>query len=186
MILGALLADTPHTRPVPVSGAAYSPESAKFFGLEEIPLRGAHRHRRGVPGRLRGRRHPCGDVLGGRPALRARSRPIPRPPSRCCAGSRTFSTSRCRWRLACAGRGVGAGGHRDDRRRRGDRRVRGRPSSSAATPRSTSTRRCRRSTATRWPRSSSAICAGAVPASGADSGVVLLLGQAAVRGGGRC
>src|SRR5690606_13308806 len=35
VILGALLADTPHTRPVPVSGAAYSGASAKYVGLEE-------------------------------------------------------------------------------------------------------------------------------------------------------
>ncbi|WP_106825948.1 PAC2 family protein [Mycobacterium avium] len=40
VILGALLADTPHTRPVPVSGAAYSPESAKRFGLEESRYEG--------------------------------------------------------------------------------------------------------------------------------------------------
>jgi predicted ATP-grasp superfamily ATP-dependent carboligase len=40
VILGALLADTPHTRPVPVSGAAYSPESAKFFGLEQTRYEG--------------------------------------------------------------------------------------------------------------------------------------------------
>ncbi len=40
VILGALLADTPHTRPVPVSGAAYSPESAKHFGLEETRYEG--------------------------------------------------------------------------------------------------------------------------------------------------
>ena len=40
VILGALLADTPHTRPVPVTGAAYSPESAKFFGLEESRYEG--------------------------------------------------------------------------------------------------------------------------------------------------
>ena len=40
VILGALLADTPHTRPVPVSGAAYSPESAKYFGLEETRYEG--------------------------------------------------------------------------------------------------------------------------------------------------
>lgn len=31
--LGALLADTPHTRPVPVSGAAHDAESAQRFGL---------------------------------------------------------------------------------------------------------------------------------------------------------
>ncbi|MCV7193004.1 PAC2 family protein [Mycolicibacterium brumae] len=40
VILGALLADTPHTRPVPVSGAAYSPDSAKYFGLEETRYEG--------------------------------------------------------------------------------------------------------------------------------------------------
>jgi proteasome assembly chaperone (PAC2) family protein len=40
VILGALLADTPHTRPVPVSGAAYSGDSAKYFGLEESRYEG--------------------------------------------------------------------------------------------------------------------------------------------------
>lgn len=40
VILGALLADTPHTRPVPVSGAAYSPESARHFGLTETRYEG--------------------------------------------------------------------------------------------------------------------------------------------------
>ncbi|MGL5445206.1 PAC2 family protein [Mycobacteroides stephanolepidis] len=40
VILGALLADTPHTRPVPVSGTAYSPDAAKFFGLEETRYEG--------------------------------------------------------------------------------------------------------------------------------------------------
>jgi predicted ATP-grasp superfamily ATP-dependent carboligase len=40
VILGALLADTPHTRPVPVSGAAYSPESARRFGLQETRYEG--------------------------------------------------------------------------------------------------------------------------------------------------
>ncbi|WP_448639459.1 PAC2 family protein [Geodermatophilus sp. URMC 63] len=32
--LGALLADTPHTRPTPVSGSAYDDESARAYGLE--------------------------------------------------------------------------------------------------------------------------------------------------------
>ena len=32
--LGALLADTPHTRPTPVTGSAYDAESARTFGLE--------------------------------------------------------------------------------------------------------------------------------------------------------
>ncbi|MGY1733151.1 PAC2 family protein [Geodermatophilus sp. SYSU D01045] len=32
--LGALLADTPHTRPTPVTGSAYDQESARAYGLE--------------------------------------------------------------------------------------------------------------------------------------------------------
>jgi hypothetical protein len=32
--LGALLADTPHTRPTPVTGSAYDPDSARAYGLE--------------------------------------------------------------------------------------------------------------------------------------------------------
>lgn len=40
VILGALLADTPHTRPVPVTGAAYSPDSARQFGLQETRYEG--------------------------------------------------------------------------------------------------------------------------------------------------
>ncbi len=32
--LGALLADTPHTRPTPVTGSAYDAESARTYGLE--------------------------------------------------------------------------------------------------------------------------------------------------------
>ncbi|CAM3387435.1 PAC2 family protein [Tsukamurella hominis] len=35
VILGSLLADTPHTRPVPVTGAGYDADSAKRFGLEQ-------------------------------------------------------------------------------------------------------------------------------------------------------
>ncbi|MGL4307013.1 MAG: PAC2 family protein [Mycobacteriaceae bacterium] len=35
VILGSLLADTPHTRPVPVTGTAYSAESAERFNLEQ-------------------------------------------------------------------------------------------------------------------------------------------------------
>ncbi|TSE01666.1 PAC2 family protein [Skermania sp. ID1734] len=40
VILGALLADTPHTRPVPVTGSAYSPESAQRFNLEQSRYEG--------------------------------------------------------------------------------------------------------------------------------------------------
>ncbi|MFC7752652.1 PAC2 family protein [Tsukamurella soli] len=35
VILGALLADTPHTRPVPVTGTGYDEDSAKRFALEQ-------------------------------------------------------------------------------------------------------------------------------------------------------
>lgn len=38
--LGALLADTPHTRPTPVSGSAYDTESARKWGLETSTYEG--------------------------------------------------------------------------------------------------------------------------------------------------
>jgi proteasome assembly chaperone (PAC2) family protein len=38
--LGALLADTPHTRPTPVSGSAYDPESAEHWGLQTSSYEG--------------------------------------------------------------------------------------------------------------------------------------------------
>lgn len=40
LILGALLADTPHTRPVPVTGTAYSKDAAEQFNLEETRYEG--------------------------------------------------------------------------------------------------------------------------------------------------
>ncbi|MDI9895860.1 PAC2 family protein [Rhodococcus sp. IEGM 1381] len=40
VILGALLADTPHTRPVPVTGTAYSTESAEQFNLVQTRYEG--------------------------------------------------------------------------------------------------------------------------------------------------
>jgi proteasome assembly chaperone (PAC2) family protein len=40
VLLGALLADTPHTRPVPVTGTAYSAESAARLGLSETRYEG--------------------------------------------------------------------------------------------------------------------------------------------------
>ncbi|WP_308213814.1 PAC2 family protein [Rhodococcus tibetensis] len=40
VILGALLADTPHTRPVPVTGSAYSSEAAERFKLEQTRYEG--------------------------------------------------------------------------------------------------------------------------------------------------
>ncbi|WP_067896002.1 PAC2 family protein [Nocardia vaccinii] len=40
VILGALLADTPHTRPVPVTGTAYNKEAAEQFSLEQTRYEG--------------------------------------------------------------------------------------------------------------------------------------------------
>lgn len=40
VILGALLADTPHSRPVPVTGTAYSAEAAERFNLENSRYEG--------------------------------------------------------------------------------------------------------------------------------------------------
>jgi proteasome assembly chaperone (PAC2) family protein len=40
VLLGALLADTPHTRPVPVTGTAYSTDAAKRFNLEKSRYEG--------------------------------------------------------------------------------------------------------------------------------------------------
>lgn len=38
--LGCLLADTPHTRPVPISGSAHTAEAAKRYGLEQSKYEG--------------------------------------------------------------------------------------------------------------------------------------------------
>lgn len=46
VILGALLADTPHTRPVPVSGAAYSPSPRNVSACRRPAMKG----RPGSPG----------------------------------------------------------------------------------------------------------------------------------------
>lgn len=40
VILGALLADTPHSRPVPVTGTAYSAEAAERFNIEKSRYEG--------------------------------------------------------------------------------------------------------------------------------------------------
>ena len=58
--LGALLADSPHTRPVPVTGTSSDEGLTALAAPRAVPLRGADRDRRGGPGRV----HP-----GRRPAL---------------------------------------------------------------------------------------------------------------------
>lgn len=60
VILGALLADTPHTRPVPVTGTAYSKDSASTYNLQESRYEGPT----GITGVLQ---HSC--VAAGIPAV---------------------------------------------------------------------------------------------------------------------
>lgn len=50
VMLGALLADTPHTRPVPVTGSAYSSETAERYNLAESRYEGPT----GITGVLQG------------------------------------------------------------------------------------------------------------------------------------
>ena len=68
--LGALLADSPHTRPVPVTGTSSDEGLTRSLQPRAVPLRGADRHRRRAPGRLHPGRRPGAVVLGGGPALR--------------------------------------------------------------------------------------------------------------------
>ena len=68
--LGALLADTPHTRPIPVIGHRDRARPGRPAQARAVDVRRADRHRRGLPGRLRAARHPGGVVLGGGPPLR--------------------------------------------------------------------------------------------------------------------
>ena len=68
--LGALLADTPHTRPVPVTGTSTEAAMSTQFGYEPSTYEGPT----GIVGVLQeacaARRHPGGLAVGRRPALR--------------------------------------------------------------------------------------------------------------------
>ena len=92
VILGALLADTPHTRPVPVTGTAYSTDAAKKFNLENSRYEGPT----GITGVLQ---DAC--VRAGIPAVSfwaAVPHYVSQPPNPkatvCCAASKTSSTSK--------------------------------------------------------------------------------------------
>ena len=77
--LGALLADVPHTRPAPVTGAATDPRLVEELGLQLSRVRGADGDRRRAPRRLSDGRAPLGEPLVGRAALRlARAEPARR------------------------------------------------------------------------------------------------------------
>ena len=52
VLLGALLADMPYTRPLPVSGSAYDTDAGRAVRARPDPVRGADRHRRRAAGRL--------------------------------------------------------------------------------------------------------------------------------------
>ena len=90
--LGALLADVPHSRPVPITGLATDEALTERLGLAADLLRGPDRHRRRparAPARTRAcRRRRCG------PASRTTSPPrrTPRPRSRSCASSSASSS----------------------------------------------------------------------------------------------
>src|SRR5579872_2760945 len=80
--LGSLLADVPHTRPAPVTGAATDPALVEQMGLEPS-LRGADRHRRRRARRLPRRGHRVRQPVGGGAPLR-----VARPEPACGAGAR--------------------------------------------------------------------------------------------------
>ena len=92
--LGALLADVPHTRPVPVTSTASDDGLLERLGLEPSRYEGPT----GIVGVLQDAARPgraAGAVAVGRgAALRRPAAVARRPRSRCCAGSRTCSTSR--------------------------------------------------------------------------------------------
>ena len=109
--LGALLTDTPHTRPTPVSGTSYDATSAGRAARRALQLPGPDRHRRGLPERLRRGRHPGHLVLGVRAALRLAG---PRAEGGGGAAAPRRGGPRRRGaagRAARAGRGVGAHRH---------------------------------------------------------------------------
>ena len=72
--LGALLTDTPHTRPTPVSGTSYDAVSASRAARGAHQLPGPDRDRRGLPERLRRGRDP-GASRSGRPCRTTCRRP---------------------------------------------------------------------------------------------------------------
>ena len=74
--LGALLADVPHSRPVPITGLSSDEGLVQRVGLSPIVLRGPDRDRRRAARRVPGRRRPDRLAVGVGAALRrGRSEP---------------------------------------------------------------------------------------------------------------
>ena len=152
--LGALLADVPHTRPVPITGISSDPELAARHHLEPSRYTGPT----GIVGR------PSGDVaaprplhtllLGSRPALR---RPGAQPEGHAGAARPARGPARRHRRPARAargGEGLGTRGRRDGQRRHRRRGLRQVPGGGARHGRP-----ARRRPVTRSPASSSVTCA---------------------------
>ena len=85
--LGALLSDTPHTRPVPVTGTSTDIKVGAELGLEPSSYEGPT----GIVGVLQ---EAC-MRFGQRSPTMLRSRHAPRQPSRCCAALKICWICRC-------------------------------------------------------------------------------------------
>ena len=70
VLLGALLADVPYTRSLPISGSATDETDVERFSADPDPVRGTDRHRRRAARRVPPGRAGRGVVLGARAALR--------------------------------------------------------------------------------------------------------------------
>ena len=107
VLLGALLADVPYTRPLPVSGSASGPEMAERSSCSPPGTRarpassGSYTRRATVPSSMRCR---SGCMC---PTTRT-TRPAPRPPWRSCTASRRSSTCRSHGGPGGGGRRMGA------------------------------------------------------------------------------
>ena len=113
VILGALLADTPHTRPVPVTGTAYSTEAAAQFQPRTDPVRGPDRDHPGCCRTSASRPGSRDLVLGRRAALRlAAAEPEGHHGAAAARRGRARRRGAAR-RAARPGAGVGGVGHRD-------------------------------------------------------------------------
>ena len=97
VLLGALLADVPYTRPLPISGSASDKDGRRAVQAHPDPVRGPDRHRRRAAGRL----PTAPSSTRCRSGCTCRTTPTTRPARRrrwrCCTGSRRSSTCPCRW-----------------------------------------------------------------------------------------
>ena len=88
--LGALLADVPHTRPVPITGLSSDDALVDRLGAAAVRLRGPDRDRRRAAQRLPGGRHAVGVACGRASRTTSRPRRTRRRRSRSCASSRAL------------------------------------------------------------------------------------------------